>query len=164
MRAREVGNSVHAGEGHGRAQGKVHLEALTQSLPLPGGAWYPQQPHLRPPPHPHTSSSCFGLLFRILKPEKGQARRGWRSRHRSTCSCRLGWRGMCRAALWGWCPVGLVLGVFMVSLCTFLHPSNLHVASCPPLWNVKHTDPQHKADCETCASAYKAGEPGRVSV
>lgn len=72
MRAREVGNSVHAGEGHGRAQGKVHPEALTQSLPLPGGAWYPQQPHLRPPPHPHTSSSCFGLLFRILKPEKGQ--------------------------------------------------------------------------------------------
>lgn len=49
------------------------------------------------------------------------------------------------------CPVGLVLGVFMVSLCTFLHPSNLHVASCPPLWSVKHTDPQHKAECETCA-------------
>lgn len=108
MRAREVGNSVHAGEGHGRAQGKVHPEALTQSLPLPGGAWYPQQPHLRPPPHPHTSSSCFGLLFRILKPEKGQAGEaggaateplapaGWGGGERAELPCGAG-------ALWGWC-------------------------------------------------------------
>lgn len=132
MRARELGNSVHAGEGHGRAQGKVHLEALTQSLPLPGGAWYlhPQQPYLRPPPHPHTSSSCFGLLFRILKPEKGQA--GEAGGAATDPLAPAGWGGGNVQS----CLVGLVLGVFMVSLCTFRHPSNLPVASCPPLWSV----------------------------